>query len=73
MGANQMVCLRTEANVIVAVGRVRSDRLVGLLEGYRHQEHHAGRIPVSVEPGASVPGLASRRGETCHPSEESSS
>lgn len=73
MGVNQMVCLRTEANVIVAVGRVRSDRLVGLLEGYRHQEHHAGRIPVSVEPGGSVRGLASRPGETYHPPEERTS
>ena len=39
-----MVCLRTEGTVIVAVGRVRSDRLVDLLEGYRHHEHHAARI-----------------------------
>ncbi len=60
MGVNQMVCLRTEANIIVAVGRVRSDRLVGLLEGYRHDEHHADRLPRPVEPADPAPGLAAR-------------
>jgi hypothetical protein len=70
MGANQMVCLRTEANIIVAVGRVRSDRLVGLLEGYRHHEHHAGRCTRPVESGASARGLAARPCETHRPFKE---
>jgi hypothetical protein len=60
MGANEMVCLRTTGNVIVAVGQVRSDRLVSLLEGYRHEEHHAGNwISIPVQSSSSTPLLTS--------------